>query len=117
MKIFIPSKGRPHSIKTHLWLGEADYKIVLHDEEERKQYLKNPTIDPYKIIISDTPHGVVNQRQRIWESQPENEWFCMMDDNIEFDERGYAKGKCPAMESTNWKMDSKCIITLKNPMR
>ena len=41
----------------------------------------------------------------------------MMDDNIEFDDRGYAKGKCPAMESANWKMDSKCIITLKNPMR
>ena len=35
---------------------------------------------------------------------------------IEFDDRGYAKTKCPVMESANWKMDSKCIITLKNPM-
>ena len=41
----------------------------------------------------------------------------MMDDSIEFDEHGYAKGKCPVMESTNWNMNSKCIITLKNPMR
>lgn len=41
----------------------------------------------------------------------------MMGDNIEFDKNGYAKGKCPVMESVNWKMNSKCIITLKNPMR
>ena len=41
----------------------------------------------------------------------------MMGDNIEFDDRGYAKGKCTVMESANWKMNSKCIITLKNPMR
>ena len=35
MKIFIPSKGRSNTIKTHLLLGGMDYYVIVHNESER----------------------------------------------------------------------------------
>ena len=34
------------------------------------------------------------------------------DNQIKFDENGYAKGKCAEMSGSNWHMDKWCVITL-----
>ena len=73
MKIFILSKGRPDTIRTHLLFKGVDYKIVLHNEGERRNYLLNNTIDPNKIIVSGVPFGVAAQRQWIQENLVEKD--------------------------------------------
>lgn len=83
MKIIILSKGRPETISTHLLFKDYDYKIVLHNEEEKAEYIKNPTISPEKIVVSNAPFGVANQRQWIQENLVEpGEWYISLDDNI-----------------------------------
>lgn len=82
----IPSKGRSETIKTHKLLDSIglDYKIILHNESERNDYLKNKTINPDKILVSNAPFGILNQRMWIWDNLIEDgEWFITMDDNID----------------------------------
>lgn len=82
MKVVILSKGRPDTISTHKLF--RDYVLVLHTEEERQEYLKNPSISPEKVIVSNVPFGVANQRQWIQDFLiPENEWYISLDDNIQ----------------------------------
>lgn len=81
MKVIILSKGRPDTISTHLLF--TDYTLVLHTEEEKAAYLKNPTISPEKIIVSGAPFGVAHQRKWIQENLiAPNEWYISLDDNI-----------------------------------
>lgn len=83
MKIFIPSKGRPMEISTHLLF--KDYIIVLHNETEKEEYLKNPTIDPSKVVVSNVAYGVSLQRQWILDNLIEkDEWYVSLDDNIKY---------------------------------
>lgn len=35
------------------------------------------------------------------------------DDDVKYDSRGYALGKCPVMHGSNWDLDSTCVITLR----
>ena len=86
MRIVIPSKGRSQTIRTHKFLDSCciDYKIVLHDEKERSEYLKNKTIDGNKIIVSGASYNVCDQRNWILNNLIcENEWFISLDDNID----------------------------------
>lgn len=81
MRVIILSKGRPDTISTHKLF--RDYTLVLHTEEERQEYLKNPTISPEKVIVSNAPFGVANQRQWIQDFLvQEGEWYISLDDNI-----------------------------------
>lgn len=81
MKVIILSKGRPDTISTHKLF--EDYILVLHTEEEKAEYLKNPTISPEKVVVSNAPFGVAYQRQWIQDNliKP-NEWYISLDDNI-----------------------------------
>lgn len=87
MKIVIPSKGRPHTIKTNLYLdqgGVHDYIIVLHNEEERKNYLCNKSIRPETLVVSGADWGISNQRNWIIGNLIEKgEWYISLDDNID----------------------------------
>jgi len=83
MKIFIPSWGRAESIKTHLLLQDADYKVVLHNEDEKARYVERSPVLADKIVVSGMPKGISGQRQWIKDNLvADGEWFCMMDDNI-----------------------------------
>lgn len=83
MKIIILSKGRPDTIRTHLLFKDHDYTLVLHNEMEREKYLKNPTIDPNKILVSNAPIGVAFQREWIQRHMlTHGEWYLSLDDNI-----------------------------------
>lgn len=85
MKIFIPSKGRSQTITTHTWLDSdsVSYNIVLHNEQEKADYLKNKSIDPKRIIVSGMPFGLPIQRQWIVEHLCNPmEWVIFLDDNI-----------------------------------
>jgi len=83
MKIIILSKGRADTISTHKLFEGYDYTIVLHSEKEREEYLKNPTVSPEKIVVSNAPLGVANQRQWIQDNLvPYGEWYISLDDNI-----------------------------------
>jgi hypothetical protein len=81
MKLIILSKGRADTISTHKLF--EDYTLVLHTEEEKAEYLKNPSISPEKIVVSGAPFGVAHQRKWIQENLVlPNEWYISLDDNI-----------------------------------
>ncbi len=84
--IIIPSYGRADTIRTHKYLeasGIFNYKIALHTEDCRKEYLKNATIRPETLFVSGLPKGITRQRNWAMDNLvPKNEWFIFMDDNI-----------------------------------
>lgn len=83
IKIFIPSYQRATKISTPSLLGGVDFKVVLHNNEERESYIKaHPELEPH-IIVSGLPPGISAQRQWIKDNLvKDNEWFAMLDDNI-----------------------------------
>lgn len=86
MRIFIPTKGRSQQIGAHKYFAGADYTIVVHNAAERDAYLQNPTIDPARLVVSDTApdtFGLTRQREWICQNlvQP-GEWFIFSDDNV-----------------------------------
>jgi hypothetical protein len=85
MKIFIPSKGRAETIRTHKYLerGNIPYKIVLHYEADKREYLKNPSVKEENIIVSNQPYGVANQRRWIRDQLEMGEKYLLLDDNID----------------------------------
>lgn len=86
LPIFIPTKGRPRTINTHLVFPDA--KIVVHNDDERSVYLANPTIDPSRVYVSGVPtppdlSGLVRQREWIARNlAPKGRWFVFADDDI-----------------------------------
>jgi len=81
MRVIILSKGRADTIQSHKHF--EDYTLVLHTEEEKEEYLKNLTVSPEKIVVSNAPFGVANQRQWIQDNLLEkDEWYVSLDDNI-----------------------------------
>lgn len=82
MKVIILSKGRADSICTHRLF--KDYMLVLHNEEEKAEYLRlNQELSPEKVIVSGVPFGVARQRQWIQENLVEKgEWYVSLDDKI-----------------------------------
>jgi|GEM_PF-3976526 len=87
INVYIPSCNRANEICTHtLFNGNYfNHYIILHNEEQKKEYLKNDTITEDMIIVSNVDFGVSRQRKWILDNLvKEGEWFMMMDDNIEY---------------------------------
>ncbi len=86
MRIFIPTKGRSQTIKTHLALRGLDYLIVVHNETEWREYISNPTVPRGRVVISGVPtdtFGLTRQREWICNNLAyRGEWFLFADDNI-----------------------------------
>jgi len=80
MKVVIPSKGRADIICSHLLFPDA--YVVVHNEEEAKEYRKNKIKN---LVVSNTPYGISFQRQWIIDNLiDKDEWFLTADDNIEY---------------------------------
>lgn len=106
MKIFICSYNRPGRISVHKLLDAdgIDYRIILHDEEQKAAYLKNPSIKPEKLIVANKPPGMTRIRRWVLDTLVEpGEWYLMLDDNItEFQvvkDSHYGQELLPAKES------------------
>jgi len=85
MRIIIPSYHRAKTISSHKLFEKYDYTIFVHTEEERSEYLQaNPDISPEKLVTTNAPAGVANQRQWIQDNfLKKDEWFISLDDNIQ----------------------------------
>lgn len=85
MKIFINSYNRPDAISVHKLL-DADsipYKIILHNEEQKELYLKNPSIKEENLIVSNMPVGMTGIRSWLLDTLVlKDEWYLILDDNI-----------------------------------
>jgi len=102
VRVFIPSKGRPDIISTHLLFKdnpEIDWTVVVHNAEEESYYQMNPTIPSERIVVSGVPYNIATQRNWIQDNLiKENEWYISLDDNIKYfsgiaDREMYAVGK------------------------
>lgn len=87
MRVFIPTKGRAQVINSHLLFSGMDVTIVVHNAAERADYLRNPTIRPEQVLVSETlmdRAGLTRQREWIMNTlvRP-GEWFVFADDNIQ----------------------------------
>jgi len=83
LKIIIPSKNRSQTICTHRYLEDLDYTIVVHNETDRKEYLRNKELDPKKVVVSGVPYGISKQRQWIQDNLVKpGEWYLMLKDNM-----------------------------------
>jgi len=86
MKIFIPTKDRPKTISTHLAFSGQDWYILVHNKQQRDEYLENETIDPSRLIVTGVAADAFGlTRQREWVVQnlvKSGEWFIFADDNI-----------------------------------
>lgn len=85
LPIVIPSARRADTIKTPLYLEESgvDYRVLLHDEDARCEYVKAGRVPENKIIVTNQPKGITHQRRFIsQELFKKDEWYVTMDDNI-----------------------------------
>lgn len=84
MKVYIPTYNRPHSLRTHFYFKDEDYYLLVHSEEQKKHYLENPTINPDRLIVTNAPKGITNQRKWMLDNAEPGEWYMSADDNIDY---------------------------------
>lgn len=87
MRVFIPTKNRPTTIQTHrTLLGQMDYRVVVHNEQQAEAYLAGSDVPPSRIVISHTPDDTFGKtRQLDWITNTllePGEWVLFADDNI-----------------------------------
>lgn len=83
--IYIPSYNRAKNIKTTKWLDKSnlDYKVILHTDKCKDDYLKAGVVRKENIIVSNADKGITNQRNFIMNNLTiKNNWFITLDDNI-----------------------------------
>ena len=73
------------------------YDTFYHSETNSCELF--PPVDKNQIKLSESLVSLMNDTD--------------FDDLIQYDENGYAKGKCTEMHGSNWDMDKRCIITLR----
>lgn len=106
--IYIPSYNRAKTIKTTQWLdkSEIDYRVLLHSEKCKSEYIKAGIVHEKKIIVTNQPKGITNQRNWICKNlAKEGQWYISLDDNISgfkrvVDKYYYTKKSLP-VESSN----------------
>lgn len=84
MKVFIPTKGRAKTIRTHKLFSNSI--VVVHNKTEAEEYIRyNPELKK-RIVVSDAkidPYGLTRQREFVCENLvAKDEWFLFADDNI-----------------------------------
>lgn len=84
MKVIIPSRNRSETISTHKLLPEAI--ILVDDEQQRQDYLKNPTINPASLTVVNNTQSVNGKAFALnWAMDnllEAGEWVIFADDNI-----------------------------------
>lgn len=85
MKIFINSHNRAQTLTTPMIFDRygIDYILLLHNEEQKKEYLKNTLVSPEKIVVANYPVGMTGIRNFLLETMVDDgEWYAIIDDNI-----------------------------------
>lgn len=83
--IYIPSYNRAKTITTTKWLDESNipYKVLLHSEKCKKEYLKAGIVKEDYIIVTNAEKGITNQRNWIVDNLAvKGKWYISFDDNI-----------------------------------
>ena len=84
--IYIPSYNRANTIKTTKYLDSDDipYKVLLHSENCKKEYLKYGIVKEENILVTNAPFGITNQRNWILKNLAQwGKWYISLDDNID----------------------------------
>lgn len=101
--IYIPSYNRASTIKTTKYLDRTNvpYKVLLHSDDCRKNYLDAGIVKNENIIVTHAPFGITNQRNWMVDNlAKQGEWYISLDDNI----RGF-KRVVDKYYETNKKLD------------
>ena len=96
--IYVPSYNRAKTIKTSLYLDECgvDYKLLLHTEKCKEDYLNAGRVTEDKIIVTGADRGITNQRNWIVNNLAEKgKWYISLDDNIS----GFKRVRSPLYEN------------------
>jgi len=83
--IYIPSFNRSKTIKTPAFLDKSgvSYKVLLHSEECKAEYLAEGRVREEDIIVTGADFGITNQRRWITDNLAvHGEWYVSMDDNV-----------------------------------
>ena len=82
MRIFVPSKNRAQTIRTHKLFPEAI--VVVHNDAEAESYQRaQPGIHLAVSNVKADAYGLTRQREWICQNLARpNEWFVFADDNI-----------------------------------
>lgn len=83
--IYIPSYNRAKTITTTKWLDKSkiDYKVLLHTNKCKEEYLKGGVVKEKDIIVTNAKRGITNQRNWMVENlAKKGEWYISFDDNI-----------------------------------
>ena len=92
--IYIPSYNRAKTIKTSVYLDKSNipYKVLLHSEQCKKEYLKEGIVKEENIVVTGADFGITNQRNWMVNNiAKKGEWYISLDDNI----RGFKRVKDP----------------------
>lgn len=84
--IYIPSYNRAETIKTTVYLDNKNipYKVLLHTEKCKEDYLKGGRVKEEDIIVTNAPAGITNQRNWMVDNIAEKgKWYISLDDNIQ----------------------------------
>lgn len=83
--IYIPSYNRAETITTTKWLDKSDidYRVLLHTENCKKDYIKAGVVKAENIIVTNAEKGITNQRNWITKNLAvKGDWYISFDDNI-----------------------------------
>ena len=83
--IYVPSFDRAKTIRTTKYLDESKlpYKVLLHTEQCKEDYLSAGIVQEQDIIVTNAPLGITNQRNWLVNNLAEKgKWYISMDDNI-----------------------------------
>ena len=96
--IYVPSYNRAKTIKTSIYLDECglDYRVLLHTEKCKEDYLNAGRVTEQKIIVTGADRGITNQRNWIVNNLAEKgKWYISLDDNIS----GFKRVRSPLYEN------------------
>jgi len=85
MKIVIFTYDRYETISTPLAMSETpfDYLVVCHSEEARLKFIEAGNVRKERIVISDVPKGLANNRNWFLENHlKDGEWCLMLCDDF-----------------------------------
>lgn len=79
IRVVMPSKDRADIISAHLLF--SDPTVFVHNKEQYDLYAKRGDIK--NLVNMNKPYGMCNARNGVLENLPDNEWFLMVDDDLQ----------------------------------